>query len=100
MISKQELANANTEIARLRGKLNDQHREYMQIRYELKSEIDRLKGHRFIETSEELGSVLNAIRGKQGRTLIRRLHPVIGPLLDELDAAYQRWIKNEPGGRL
>ena len=56
--------------------------------------------HRFIEASEELAAKVSEIRGKKGRTLIRGLHKDIGPLLDELDAAYARWLKGEPGGRL
>ena len=56
--------------------------------------------HRFIEVAEELGDKLSKLRGKYGRDYIRNHHGEFGILLDELDAAYQRWVTNEPGGKL
>lgn len=79
-----------TEIAKLRAE-----------RDELKARLD----HRFIEAAEELAAKVQDIRGSKGRDYIRQLDGgafggPIGKLLDELDAAYSRWLKDEPGGRL
>ncbi len=54
--------------------------------------------HRFIEVAEQLAEQVAEERGKFGRTHIRIQE--FGELLDELDAAYARWLKGEPGGHL
>lgn len=60
------------------------------------AEIQRLRKHLAQWLPEELGTVVARIRGKHGRDAIRGLHEEIGPILDDLDVAYQKWLKEKP----
>ena len=79
---------------------NGEHSKILSLLDELDKkdeEIERLRWNLSQWLPEKLGTVVAKIRGKKGRNTIRELHPEIGPLLDDLDVAYQKWLKGAHG---